>query len=99
MSSFLLRAGFVSSLKQTIGDHDYKTYVQNDRVIKHIDDSRLRSYSSNLIVFPVNFGTTHGEMLFHVNTILSARRIRIHPSFVKLITSLRTAQVVNVLNF
>jgi hypothetical protein len=37
----------------------------------------------------------HGEMLFHVNTILSARRLRIHPSFTKLVTSLRTAQVVN----
>jgi hypothetical protein len=88
-------AGFISSLKQQIGDFDYKSYVQNDRVMKHIDDSRLRSYSSNVIVFPVNFGTMHGEMLFHVNSILSARRLRIHPSFNKLITSLRTAQVLN----
>jgi hypothetical protein len=77
--------GFVSSLKQRIGDPDYKTYVQNERIIKHTDDSRLRSYSSNVIVFPVNFGTVHGEMLLHLNSLLSARRIRIHPSFAKLI--------------
>jgi hypothetical protein len=88
-------AGFVSSIKQRIGDFDYKTYVQNDRVIKHIDDSRLRSYSSNAIVFPVNFGTMHGEMLSHLNSLLSARKLRIHPSFNKLLTSLRTAQVLN----
>jgi hypothetical protein len=88
-------AGFLSSLKQQIGDYDYKSYVQNDRVITNIYDSRLRQCSSNIKVLPVNFGTIHGEMLFHVNTILSARRLRIHPSFTKLITSLRTAQVVN----
>ena len=88
-------AGFISSLKQQIGDYDYKTYVQNERIIKHINDSRLRSYSSNVKVFPVNFGTMHGEMLFHVKSLLSARRLRIHPSFTKLITSLRTAQVLN----
>jgi hypothetical protein len=88
-------AGFVSSLKQQIGDFDYKSYVQNDRVIKNIYDSRLRQYSSNVKVLPVNFGTMHGEMLFHVNSILSARRLRIYPSFTKLITSLRTAQVIN----
>jgi hypothetical protein len=35
-------AGFVSSLKQRIGDFDYKTYVQNDRVIKNI---RLKAYT------------------------------------------------------
>jgi len=29
-------AGFVASLKQRIGDFDYKSYVQNDRVIKNI---------------------------------------------------------------
>jgi len=85
-------AGFISSLKQQIGDFDYKGYVQNDRVIKN---TRLRQYSSNVNVFPVNFGTIHGEMLFHVNTILSARRLHIHPCFTKLITSLRTAQVMN----
>ncbi len=88
-------AGFISSLKQQIGDYDYKSYVQHDRVIKNIYDSRLRQYSSNVKVFPVNFGSMHGEMLFHVNSILSARRLRIHPSFNKLITSLRTAQVLN----
>jgi hypothetical protein len=88
-------AGFVSSLKQRIGDYDYKTYVQNDRVVKNIHDSRLRQYSSNVIVFPVNFGTMRGEMLFHLNTLLSERKLYIHPSFAKLITALKTAQVIN----
>jgi hypothetical protein len=39
-------AGFISSLRQQIGDFDYKSYVQNDRVIKNIYDSRLRQGSS-----------------------------------------------------
>jgi hypothetical protein len=88
-------AGFVSSLKQRIGDFDYKTYVQNEKVIKSIHDPRLRQSSTNIKVLPVNFGSMHGEMLFHVNSLLSARRLRIHPCFTKLITALRTAQVIN----
>jgi hypothetical protein len=88
--------GFVSSLKQGIGDYDFKTYVQNDRVIKNIHDSRLRQYCSNVIVLPVHFGTIHGEMLFHLNTLLSERKLRIHPSFTKLITALNIATQVGL---
>ena len=35
----------------------------------------------------------HGEMLFHVDELLNHHLIRIHPTFNKLITSLRTAEI------
>jgi hypothetical protein len=65
------------------------------RVIKNIHDPRFRQYSSNVIVFPVNFDIMHGEMLFHLNTLLSQGKLRIHPCHTKLIASLRTAQFMN----
>jgi len=44
-------------------------------------------------ITPVNFGTCHRDMLFHVDQLLNRHLIRIHPTFNKLITSLRTAQI------
>jgi hypothetical protein len=37
----------------------------------------------------------HKDMLTHANELLSAKKIKIHPTFQRLITSLRTA-VVNI---
>jgi hypothetical protein len=86
-------AGFVASLKQRIGDMDYKTYVINERVINDVNDPKLRMLSGMYRVFPVNFGKTHKDMLHHTYNLLKERRIRIHPSFNKLEIALRTAQV------
>jgi hypothetical protein len=49
-----------------------------------------RDYN-NVQVFPVNFASMHKDMLAHVDELLSAKKIKIHPAFQKLITSLRMA--------
>ena len=43
--------------------------------------------------FQINFATMHKDMLVHTNELLFAKKIRIHPTFRKLITSLRTAVI------
>jgi hypothetical protein len=92
-------AGFVQSLKQRIGDHDYKTYPYiNERsggkagIINDINDPKLRGSGSMIKVFPVNFGKCHKDMLFHAHTLLKDRKLRINPCFDKLFTALRTAK-------
>lgn len=84
-------AGFCSSLKQRIGDQDYKNYVEYEHVVKHIGDPLVRYNAMNIT--PVNFSTCHREMLHHVDQLLNSHKLRIHPSFTKLLTSLRTAQI------
>ena len=86
-------SGFISTLKYQLGDYDYKTYTEQKNIINHMYDPR-RDYN-NVQVFPVNFASMHKDMLAHVNELLSAKKIKIHPTFQKLITSLRTA-VVNI---
>jgi hypothetical protein len=51
-----------------------------------------RDYN-NVQVFPVNFATMHKDMLAYTNELMSAKKIRIHTTFQKLITLLRTAVV------
>jgi hypothetical protein len=84
-------AGFISTLKYQLGDYDYRTYTAQKNIINHINDPR-RDYN-NVQVFPVNFATMHKDMLAHTNELLSAKKIKIHSTFQKLITSLRTAVV------
>ena len=86
-------AAFTSSLKQRIGDTNYRSYATDERsIINDVNDPRLRQNSSNQVVFPVNF-RIHKEMLSKTYELLSAHQIRINPTFSKLITSLRTALV------
>ena len=42
-------------------------------------------------VIPVHFSTEHKSMLAHCKMMLEKQAISIHPKFVKLVTSLRTA--------
>lgn len=84
-------AGFLMSLKQRVGDQDYQNYVEQERTVKHITDPLVRYNSAQIT--PVNFSTSHKEMLHHTDQLLNNHKIRIHPDFTKLITSLRTAQV------
>jgi hypothetical protein len=86
-------AGFISALKYQLGDYDFRIYAEQKNIINHMYDPR-RDYN-NVQVFPVNFATMHKDMLVHTNELLFAKKIRIHPTFQKLITSLRTA-VVNI---
>ena len=46
-------------------------------------------------IIPINFQKRHKEMLQWTYTLMSQRFIRIHPSFHKLIVSLRTAVVID----
>jgi hypothetical protein len=49
-------AAFTSSLKQRIGDTNYRSYATDERsIINDANDARLRQNSSNQVVFPVNF--------------------------------------------
>ncbi|MGA9845263.1 MAG: hypothetical protein WBQ25_23420, partial [Nitrososphaeraceae archaeon] len=84
-------AGFISTLKYQLGDYDYRTYTEQKNIINHMYDPR-RDYN-NVQVFPVNFATMHKDMLANTNELLSAKKIKIHPTFQRLITSLRTAVV------
>ena len=84
-------AGFISTLKFQLGDYDYRTYTEQKNIINHMYDPR-RDYN-NVQVFPVNFASMHKDMLAHTNELLSAKKIKIHPTFQKLITSLRTVVV------
>ena len=52
----LLMRAFTSSLKQRIGDTNYRSYATDERsIINDVNDPRLRQNSSNQVVFPVNF--------------------------------------------
>ena len=84
-------AGFIRTSKQQIGDYDYRTYTEQKNIINRIYDPILDF--NNIQVFPVNFSTIHKDMLAHTTELLSAKKIRVHPIFQKLITSLRTAVV------
>ena len=42
-------------------------------------------------VIPVHFSTEHKSMLTHCKMMVEKQAISIHPKFVKLVTSLRTA--------
>jgi len=76
-------AAFTSSLKQRIGDTNYRSYATDERsIINDVNDPRLRQNSSNQVVFPVNF-RIHKEMLSNAYELLSAQQMRINPTFSK----------------
>jgi hypothetical protein len=81
-------------------DHDVTIDIQHCGIC-HTDIHQVRNEwggsprldYNNVQVFPVNFATMHKDILAHTNDLLSIKKIRIHPNFEKLITSLRTAMI------
>jgi hypothetical protein len=79
---------FIRSLKIQIGET--ADYIEELARYKHqglTEEQALR----NMKIIPVSFGKEHKAMLGHCKLILEDSYIAIHPSFDKLITSLRTA--------
>jgi len=79
---------FIRSLKYQIGEISdpllYNQYIE-DAKKHHVPPEQIMK------VVPVHFSTEHRTMLEHCKMILEEGRLMIHPSFDKLITSLRTA--------
>ena len=79
---------FIRSLKLQIGEAaDYIEELARYKSQGLSEEQALR----NMKVIPVSFGKEHKAMLGHCKMILEDSYIAIHPSFDKLITSLRTA--------
>jgi hypothetical protein len=85
---------FIRALKDRIGEE-----VDYPRLIEHLKTSYgknfgLPSLIENMCVIPVNFRNEHKQMLLHAKKILEIGKdggLILHPSFTKLIVSLRTA--------
>jgi hypothetical protein len=87
---------FIRALKDRIGED-----TEYDRLITHLKKSYDKNYGissliENMCVIPINFRNEHRAMLLHAKRLLEAGnadngKIAIHPSFNKLIISLRTA--------
>jgi hypothetical protein len=71
--------------------HGYGEYIKYE----NLKPERLKSYISSAcrepLIVPVNFQLMHKEMARHVVKCLAKQRVRIHPKFDKLITSLKSA--------
>ena len=76
--------GFIKDLKRSLGEYEhYEKYAK--------EEINVKIYKGNMIVCPINFGDRHIDLLHHAKNIAEKHRIKIHPSFDKLITSLKTA--------
>lgn len=51
-------------------------------------DKKLREY---MLVEPVSFGMEHKQLLYHAKFLIENKYVQVHPSFDKLVTSLRSA--------
>jgi hypothetical protein len=71
--------------------HGYGEYIPYEK----LKPDRLKSYISSAcrepLIVPVNFQLMHKEMAKHIVKGLAKQRVRIHPKFDKLITSLKSA--------
>lgn len=84
---------FIRTLKDRLGEE-----IDYDRLITHLKSSYgknfdLTSLIENMCVIPINFRNEHKQMLAHAKRILEIGDnggLILHPSFNKLITSLRT---------
>ena len=79
---------FIRSIKLDTGEMPdslrYSQYIERARKYK-------RPVEEYMKVIPVHFSTEHKSMLTHCKMMVEKQAISIHPKFVKLVTSLRTA--------
>jgi hypothetical protein len=76
---------FIRTLKLQLGENEAYEDEMKDYKKKGLD------YEHYNTVIPVNFGTTHKEMLINCKLLMERNYVAINPKFDKLITSLRTA--------
>lgn len=71
--------------------HGYQEYIKYE----NLKPERLQSYISSAcrepLIVPINFQLMHKEMAKRVVKCMAKQKIRIHPKFDKLITSLKSA--------
>ena len=71
--------------------HSYSEYIQYENVDPEVLRSFISSSCREPLIVPVNFQQMHKEMAKHTVKVMAHRRVRIHPTFDKLITSLKSA--------
>jgi hypothetical protein len=73
--------------------HGYNEYIQYENVDPEIMHSWISSSCREPLIVPLNFQLYHKVMAKHLVKVMANRRIRIHPTFDKLITVLKSATV------
>jgi hypothetical protein len=78
----------IRTLKHALGGSEYLNY---DLIEEKVTDTWITGPCEYNKICPIIFRTKHKPMLQKLLTIVNKRKLRIHPSFTKLIVSLRTA--------
>jgi hypothetical protein len=71
--------------------HGYQEYVQYERLKPELLETYIRNGCREPLIVPVAFQKHHKDLLKHTMKAVAKQRIKIHPSFEQLITSLRSA--------
>ena len=71
--------------------HGYGEFIQYETLKLEVVQSYISSSCREPLIVPVNFQLLHKTMAKHCVKVLAHRRVRIHPKFDKLITSLKSA--------
>jgi hypothetical protein len=71
--------------------HGYNEYIQYEKLPADILQTYIRSGCHEPLIVPINFQKYHKDMLKHTMKALAKQRVKIHPSFDKLIISLKSA--------
>jgi hypothetical protein len=79
------RPGFIKDLKRALREYEHYEKYSREELHRMI-------HRGNMRICPITFGSGNGsEMLHHAKILIEEHHIKIHPSFDKLITSLKTA--------
>ncbi|MGB7633164.1 MAG: hypothetical protein WBL68_05525 [Nitrososphaeraceae archaeon] len=72
-------------------NHGYDENIQYETLKPELVQSYISSACREPLIVPVNFQQLHKNMAKHTVKVLAKQRVRIHPRFDRLITSLNSA--------